>query len=98
MRSQWCISAAALGLLITGCASSQEAGDGSAANQASFLQVKASPDSFRGQSVVFGGEVLNARRLKDGTRIEILQLPLDRAGAARSEEHTSELQSRGLIS
>ena len=28
--------------------------------------------------MVFGGEVLSARRLKDGTRIEILQLPLDR--------------------
>jgi outer membrane lipoprotein len=80
MRSQWCIYAGALGLLITGCASSQEAGDGSGANQVSFLQVKASPDSFRGQSVVFGGEVLNARRLKDGTRIEILQLPLESSG------------------
>ena len=44
-----------------------------------FLQVKAAPDSFQGQSVVFGGKVLTARRQKDGTRIEILQLPLDRS-------------------
>ena len=29
---------------------------------------------------MFGGDVLSARRLKDGTRIEILQLPLDRSG------------------
>jgi outer membrane lipoprotein len=28
--------------------------------------------------VVFSGEVLSARRLKDATRIEILQLPVDR--------------------
>ena len=29
--------------------------------------------------MVFGGEVLTGRRLKDGTRIEILQLPLDKS-------------------
>ena len=29
--------------------------------------------------MVFGGKVLTARRQKDGTRIEILQLPLDRS-------------------
>ena len=46
-----------------------------------FLQVKAAPDSFQGQSAVFGGKVLTARRQKDGTRIEILQLPLDRSHA-----------------
>lgn len=40
------------------------------------MQVKAAPESFKGQSVTFGGEVLSARRLKEGTRIEILQLPL----------------------
>src|SRR5215510_16327849 len=79
MRWQWFISAT-LCLFITACASSQDAGDSSAANQVSFLQVKTSPDSFRGQSVVFGGEVLTAKRLKDGTRIEILQLPLDNSG------------------
>ncbi len=44
-----------------------------------FLQVKTTPDSFKGQSAVFGGKVLTARRQKNGTRIEILQLPLDRS-------------------
>jgi outer membrane lipoprotein len=74
------LSTVALLVTLTGCASTQEAGDGSdAQTQAlTFLQVKAAPDSFQGQSVVFGGKVLTARRLKDGTRIEILQLPLDR--------------------
>lgn len=42
----------------------------------SFTQVKAAPDSYKGQAVTFGGEVLGAKRLKEGTRIEILQLPL----------------------
>ncbi len=75
------LSTLALLVTLTGCASMQEAGDGSdAQTQAlTFLQVKAAPDSFQGQSVVFGGKVLTARRQKDGTRIEILQLPLDRS-------------------
>src|SRR5215831_10977177 len=64
-------------LSLIGCAS-QQAGEGSSSSAIPFLQVKAAPDSYRGQSVVFGGEVLSARRLKEGTRIEILQLPLDR--------------------
>jgi outer membrane lipoprotein len=42
-----------------------------------FIQVKEAPESYRGHTVAFGGEVLMAKRLKDGTRLEILQLPLD---------------------
>jgi outer membrane lipoprotein len=41
-----------------------------------FAQIKSAPESFKGQPVVLGGQVLNAKRLKDGTRIEVLQLPL----------------------
>jgi outer membrane lipoprotein len=75
------LSAVALLVTLAGCASMQEAGDGSNTQTPAltFLQVKAAPTSFRGQSVVFGGKVLTARRQKDGTRIEILQLPLDRS-------------------
>lgn len=68
-------------LTATGCTSTQEAGNGSADAQIAFPQVKAAPDSFKGRSVMFGGEVLSARLLKEGTRIEILQLPLDRSGS-----------------
>ena len=42
-----------------------------------FHQLKDSAESYRGRLIVLGGEVLAAKRLKDGTRIEILQLPLD---------------------
>ena len=42
-----------------------------------FAQIKATPESFRGQSLILGGQVLAARRMKDGTRIEVLQLPLN---------------------
>jgi len=61
-------------LFITaGCAST---GDPSGTSQIAFTQVKAVPESYKGQTVTFGGKVLGARRLKEGTRIEILQLPL----------------------
>lgn len=75
------LSAVALLVTLAGCALIEEAGDGSdtETKALAFLQVKAAPDSFKGQSVVFGGKVLTARRQKDGTRIEILQLPLDRS-------------------
>ncbi len=70
------LSLMALPVMLAGCASMQEAED---RQTLTFLQVKAAPDSFQGQPVVFGGKVLTARRQKDGTRIEILQLPLDRS-------------------
>ncbi len=42
-----------------------------------FSQVLASPDSYRGKIVAWGGEVLRAKAMKDGTQLEVLQLPLD---------------------
>ena len=68
-------------LAMVSCSTTDNAVDGfGETSQLSFQQLKAAPDSFKGQSVVFGGEVLTARRMKDGTRIEILQLPLDGSG------------------
>ena len=51
----------------------------SIARHARGLCLDAAPDSFQGQPAIFGGKVLTARRQKDGTKIEILQLPLDRS-------------------
>jgi len=68
-------------LTATASAPTQEKREGSAATQIAFPQVKAAPDSFKGQSVMFGGEVLSARRLKVSTRNDILQLPFDRSGS-----------------
>ena len=79
MLARSLLSAIALLVTLAGCASMQEAGDGSNAQVLTFLQVKAAPDSLKGQAVVFGGKVLAARRQRDGTRIEVLQLPLDRS-------------------
>ncbi len=44
--------------------------------QASYEVVKSNPASHQGELVVWGGEVLQAIRLKNMTRFEILQLPL----------------------
>ncbi len=43
----------------------------------SFVQLKERPESFQGKLVVYGGMVLSAKRLKEATRLEVLQLPLD---------------------
>ncbi len=69
--------------LLTGCATQEEGFEPGHAEQVPFAQVKASPDAYRGQTLMLGGKVLSAKRLKEGTRIEILQLPLD--GALRPE-------------
>jgi outer membrane lipoprotein len=66
----------AIALLLMIAAGCTTTGD-LATSQLTFAEVKAAPESFQGQLATFGGKVLSARRLKDGTRIEILQLPLN---------------------
>lgn len=44
----------------------------------SFVQLLENPLPYKGQILVVGGQVLSAKRLKDGTQIEVLQLPLNR--------------------
>lgn len=63
-------------LIVWGCASTEDPANRLEPPQLSFAQIKADPDLYKGQPVTLGGEVLSARRLKDGTRIELLQLPL----------------------
>jgi outer membrane lipoprotein len=43
-----------------------------------FADLKRDPDAHKGKIVALGGVVLRARNLKDGTEIEVLQLPLSR--------------------
>lgn len=68
-------------VVLAACATSsdqRESGEGSPPAP-QFSQIKATPESFKGQTLVLGGQVLSARRLKDGTRLEVLQLPLNNA-------------------
>ena len=55
-----------------------------------FAQLKDSPDSYRGRLVIVGGEVLSAKRLKEGTRIEVLQIPLEDSHAPGKDRTASE--------
>ncbi|HKW87064.1 MAG TPA: Slp family lipoprotein [Nitrospiraceae bacterium] len=78
-RMAHCVWAATVALL-TSCTSTNTIPDSLQAqidHTLTFTQLKESPSSYRGRLVLFGGEVLTAKRLKEGTRIEVLQLPLD---------------------
>lgn len=78
MRQHRYFSILALLVWAPGCAlfGNQTDQDTSSAPQITYMQLKAAPESYNGQPVTFGGKVLTARRLKEGTRIEVLQLPL----------------------
>lgn len=68
-------------LLIAGCASQRVVPDElepMVDRAVTFVEVVAAPESYQGRLLVLGGEVLKAKRLKDGTQIELLQLPLDK--------------------
>jgi outer membrane lipoprotein len=42
-----------------------------------FTELKRDPEAHKGEVVALGGVVLRAKSLKDGTQMEVLQLPLD---------------------
>jgi outer membrane lipoprotein len=67
-------------LFVWGCASQRvvpEALEPLVDRKVTFSQLSAAPESLKGRMVVVGGEVLKAKRLKEGTQIELLQLDLD---------------------
>ncbi|MCP9451566.1 MAG: Slp family lipoprotein [Nitrospira sp.] len=76
MNGRWQRSFTCLTLVLAGCVSSGEH-RAPPSSLIPFVEVGRSPDTFKGQTVTFGGKVLTAKRLAEGTRLEILQLPLD---------------------
>lgn len=71
-------------LVLPGCITSElvtKEMESQVARDIPFEALKAEPDTFKGRVVVLGGKVLTAKRLKEGTQIEVLQLPLDGADA-----------------
>lgn len=70
----------ALAALLPGCAGEQVVPaslESRLDRTLTFPQLRESADSYRGHLLVLGGEVLSAKRLKEGTRIELLQIPLE---------------------
>src|SRR5713226_5704402 len=71
-------------LFLPGCMTSELVSkdmESQVARDIPFESLKAEPDTFKGRMVVLGGKVLAVKRLKEGTQIEVLQLPLDGADA-----------------
>ncbi len=56
----------------------------------SFEQLLENPDAHVGKLMVLGGQVLQATRLPDATRIEVLQLPLIDAERPSSQRTSSQ--------
>ncbi len=66
---------------------------GQVKQELSFSQVKNSPDAHVGSSILVGGEILSAKRLKEHTRLTILQLPLNE----NQEPVADRTQSKGRL-
>lgn len=60
-----------------------------------FDQLKNNPEAYKGKLVALGGEILDAQNLKEGTLLELLQLPLDRSN--QPEEDLNRSQGRFLL-
>ena len=68
-------------MIFSGCASimkPQELRDVSVENIA-LGQVIKNPEDYKGKTVLWGGKIMRAVNKKEGTLIEVLQLPLDRS-------------------
>ena len=86
-----------LSLIVLGCSSSPvripEALESRIDKNLTFTDVLASPESYSGRLILLGGEILKAKRLKEGTQVELLQLPLN-----KDQEPTMDLtQSQGRV-
>ena len=68
----------------------------------SFIELRADPQQYVGRTVMFSGVALQSRRIKDGTEIEILQMPTERGMSpsdrkARSQGRFLAVQSSGFL-
>ena len=55
-----------------------------------FLKIRENPEKYQNTVVILGGEILSARRLQEGTRLEVLQLPLDDSNEPVHDRMTSQ--------
>lgn len=83
-------------LLLSACAASTPSSEDITQQEhidrtVTFAQIKESPEAHRSKVVMLGGEVLSIKRLKDGTRIEVLQLPIGH----QNEPQTNRMATQG---
>jgi outer membrane lipoprotein len=91
------VTVVSLSLVATGCSSSPagipEALEPQIDTNLTFKEVLTSPESYTGHLILLGGEILRAKRLKQGTQIELLQLPL----TTDQKPTTDRTQSQGRV-
>jgi outer membrane lipoprotein len=68
----------------------------------SFNELRADPQQYTGRTVIISGLALQSKRVKDGTEIEILQVPTERGLSpsdrkAKSEGRFLAVQSNGFL-
>lgn len=83
-------------LLLSACAASTPSAEDITQQEpidrtVTFAQIKEAPEAHRSKVVMLGGEVLSIKRLKDGTRIEVLQLPI----AQNNEPQMNRMATQG---
>ncbi len=54
----------------------------------SYAELKKDPERFGGKVLMLGGIIVDARNLKDGTQLEVLQQPLDGQGRPLETDET----------
>ena len=85
-------------LFLAACAGSQVVPSDlkdSVVRNVSIKALETNPEQFTGRPILLGGKVLSAKRLKDGTQLEVLQLPLNRYDAPTTRDMNS--QGRFLV-
>jgi outer membrane lipoprotein len=53
-----------------------------------FAQLRANPEAYKDRTVILGGEILQTHNLREGTRLEVLQKPIDRSQAPLTTDST----------
>jgi len=56
----------------------------------SFTDLKTNPSAYQGKTVMFSGIVVRSKRVKDGTEIEVLQIPTGSGAAPAKDRARSE--------
>lgn len=86
-----------LSLIVVGCSTSPvkipETLESQIDKNVTFKEVLTSPESYKGRLLLLDGQILKSKRLKEGTQVELLQLPLN-----KDQEPTTDLtQSQGRV-
>jgi outer membrane lipoprotein len=78
-----------LALFVSGCAPviSREL-RAHIATEITFRQVRENPDAYKGTLVLWGGVILRAKNLKEGTLVEVLQKPTDGQGRPKDVDES----------